>query len=501
MLAFVLLLWIVCVATCFLYESSVELFMCAAVRYSWEADYDQERKLLRLTGGQDLPCAAYSALYVRDVYPRLAKAVMSCTCHKVLLMGTPGCGKTMFGLYFMWTLACSNKPFIYEKVRGGTRLFHDGQVYELADHSPSAISSALERSPDTWYIVDGMTPSFESHVHHTLLITSPRREVWYHWHKSGSCARYVMPVWTWEEILSCRDVCYPHLVEGQGIEGGVTFSKDLYDKWGGVPRFLLEKLLVSDHAELEDTLNQAQATDLIFFAVKGQEVDVKQEPCHRLVHIIPGDDLQHLQYDFASDYVRGRLMAKFIKESESQLMKLVNRLQGVPYAAALYGHMFESLSHHVLSRGGTFDAKRLDQSDSTNKFVLPQSPTETFTSWSELQPYAMNCYYVPESPNLVSVDAAEDHMCFQATVSTKHPVRADGIDAWLRAVPDDGQPNRLVFVVPRHIFDSFTCQPYHTKGKTVVTVGCPNVEQWVMTWQTEHDNIFDEHFKKARLET
>uniref|UniRef100_M4BZQ1 RxLR effector candidate protein n=1 Tax=Hyaloperonospora arabidopsidis (strain Emoy2) TaxID=559515 RepID=M4BZQ1_HYAAE len=58
---------------------------------------------------------------------------------------------------------------------------------------------------ETFYVVDGVRPSL--YVAKTLLVTSPRAEIWQKF-EQGSCEMLFMPVWTPEEIFRCRELLY-----------------------------------------------------------------------------------------------------------------------------------------------------------------------------------------------------------------------------------------------------------------------------------------------------
>ena len=58
-----------------------------------------------------------------------------------------------------------------------------------------------------------------------------------------------MPVWTWEEIGACHARCY------QTLE--ITRVEDLFNKYGGVPRFVMEAPSTHDATEDLDELISA----------------------------------------------------------------------------------------------------------------------------------------------------------------------------------------------------------------------------------------------------
>lgn len=61
----------------------------------------------------------------------------------------------------------------------------------------------------------------------------------------------VMPVWSWEELDVCRKLAYPNADEQR--------AKHLFSRYGGVPRYVLERqdTLPQDRSCDEDELNAA----------------------------------------------------------------------------------------------------------------------------------------------------------------------------------------------------------------------------------------------------
>ncbi|KAG2424451.1 hypothetical protein HXX76_014504 [Chlamydomonas incerta] len=121
----------------------------------------------------------FSALYVRECYPRLFDALV---CDekptKYIVTGTPGVGKSWFVTYLILRLLkrSSPPPFIVWE-----HFMHRGKawcyVHETGQVVVGQLSSfeQLLYNPATWYIVDGAPPLFNI-LARTVLLTSPKRE-------------------------------------------------------------------------------------------------------------------------------------------------------------------------------------------------------------------------------------------------------------------------------------------------------------------------------------
>ncbi|CAB4442538.1 unnamed protein product [Rhizophagus irregularis] len=95
-----------------------------------------------------------------------------------------------------------------------------------------------------------------------------------------------MPTWSWKEIKSCRQVLYEDRVTPE-------LAKDLYSKWGGIPRYVLERA--------NDVTHQAKLNE----AIKGSKGDIFDD----IVENDNKDENGKIPYTivtikFASDYVK-----------------------------------------------------------------------------------------------------------------------------------------------------------------------------------------------------
>ncbi|RHZ52103.1 hypothetical protein Glove_465g31 [Diversispora epigaea] len=102
-------------------------------------------------------------------------------------------------------------------------------------------------NPDVWYIVDAAEP--EDVEAKTILFCSPRKDYYRNFDKYiGTSIRY-MPIWSLEEIETYRKTIFNHL-KSEKVD-------DLFSKWGGIPRFVLEKSQdISQQQLLEEAITK-----------------------------------------------------------------------------------------------------------------------------------------------------------------------------------------------------------------------------------------------------
>ncbi|CAG8702627.1 17099_t:CDS:1, partial [Acaulospora colombiana] len=320
---------------------------------------------------------------------------------------------------------------------------------------------------ETWYIVDGRKPM--DYVAKTILICSPMKDHYRNFDKLvGTTIRY-MPVWEWEEVDACRTVIYNHLKESE--------VKQLFLKWGGIPRFVLEK--ASDPTQ-QNTLEDAIAR----FNYIGKS-DSRDEVSHKLIHICTnplideseddgsdievesGEEVEYVDEEpytlktitFASDYVGEKvteklkisILDKLRTQFELSLTEGINN----PYL----GSCFEQIAHRMLRNGGTFKVRSLENNDdgTLNKDIKKQNEILTF---SAVQTIEDGKYYRPDNKNFPSIDAiiAPD-MLFQMTTAINHPIKIIGLKKLVSKLARTGEIS-FYFVVPAELYDRYQNQKF-----------------------------------------
>ena|SRR5581483_4384836 len=223
-----------------------------------------------------------SVLFIRKCYNDLLVPVLDKNIRNLRIMGNPGIGKTFYGYYLLYKLARSNTTVIYDNhINPQVILFEQKKAYNLDRiHHSYEISRYLD-NPDVWRIVDGEI-SNESEAK-TILICSPLKNNYKKFEKFSKPHIRFMPVWSWKEIDTCRSEIYKNLSS--------NYVRKLYDRWGGIPRYILENALT---IEIQDQLQEAidSCDERILDYIGGTES--KKDISHKLIHIwtnIPDEDI------------------------------------------------------------------------------------------------------------------------------------------------------------------------------------------------------------------
>lgn len=199
-----------------------------------------------------------SSIVVRKCYIKLHEIVMAscieqCTLDLVLI-GTPGIGKTFFAYYLIKKLIEEGRTFIFEPWQEENKhgdyyawIYHGNNklIYDISKESVTENIGTIQRIQRTdlnifqvtnsvIHIVDGHKP--RSSPFRRILVCSPRLKYYKQMNTKEDSVILYMPVWNRDEILLCHKLLYAEKLD-------VGLVNNLFDKWGGVPRYIFNKLL------------------------------------------------------------------------------------------------------------------------------------------------------------------------------------------------------------------------------------------------------------------
>ncbi len=387
---------------------------------------------------------------------------------RVALLGNPGIGKSWFHFYLLYKL----------KKLGATVVF-DWKILRHSYLFTSTGTTKADEFPelglhDTWYLVDSKPPPLVKAF--TVLTTSPRRENWRDFLKMPYAVPRWMPVWSPDEIEMCRSVFYPTLSQAK--------VQQLYDKWGGIPRYVLEKANVP---AIQDSFARAIADaklDNLIHSIG--ETNSDDDVSHKLVHMVVNGNYDGYHMNWASTSVARLCAEKFERECQRELRQFLARSEGLGPLGALRGHLFEGFAHNILQLGGTFDIRSLEKG-TTSQLQLAPTTERTIFRYSDLRSLTHNDYGRPLAKNFESVDAViAPNMAFQITVNKHHGIKTNGVIKLhneLQALQNPIQPLQVYFVVPQEVFADFPKQSFKDQDDKNTAKPPEYVHQYVLKIQ------------------
>ncbi|GAQ93517.1 hypothetical protein KFL_016040010 [Klebsormidium nitens] len=401
-------------------------------------------------------------LYRRDCYPDLQQNVSELFAQEdstgrkknraVAIIGNPGIGKSMLGylLLYQWATEDPPRPVVIVKrgFRSKPTLLTTTGCFEL---DAKSLADQLNR-PEVRYLVDGLNPMDVGDLPtraQMVLVTSPDPKIYQEpWKSWGYRMRY-MDVWSWNELESCREGVFPDRDPDE--------SKARYDRWGGIPRFVLEKVDSDAQALLEKAISTTPLKVLVD-SVGSQAAP--NEASHKLLHLRVRGDFETTVMVMASVYVTHRVAYQIWKNEKEALRTFLSSSEGEGSVGALRGNLWEGFCHARLIEGGQFRIRDLSDpllSTSDKIFQRPAAAPLVFDKWDDIQGKQDGQYLRPRSKTNESVDSAtQPNVLFQITVSKRHDLKGAGMKKAIEFLRQNGPGAvELYFALPSDAFMKF----------------------------------------------
>ncbi|KAM6496299.1 hypothetical protein JOM56_009005 [Amanita muscaria] len=423
-----------------------------------------------------------SSIYIRECYLTwfnfFLDEVAKDPNGKFALSSTPGCGKT-FATNFIFKLASmtpllEKKEILYQ-FKSSFYLYQSDKVTKIKKNM--AEQKAIDK--ETFYILDGCDADAVTAECLTLFISSPRSNTFKDWYVHAMITPKYFPVWSLEELQSCRELCYPTL-DAKTVD-------DRYQQYGGVARYVFFQ--AGKPPCIESAISDADARRSIRSV---GSPSILHPNSHMLLHIVVDE---YLEYDYITLASRHIGILLFTKYFEEMLDNLQDMLGG---GGALAGHLFECYCHFVFQQGYFLRHKPLHcrslEGGAGFQLRFRECKVENFRQLPNS--LSSGIYYVPLATNFAAVDALTTEVGLQFTVAQDHPIK--GIRVVNDLVNLHGGELRLVFVVPETIAANFQ------KQKIVTTNGRapaqdPPVKQYVVGLRLGIDTpIFDSDVRATK---
>ncbi|GBC04353.1 hypothetical protein RclHR1_05630010 [Rhizophagus clarus] len=393
--------------------------------------------------------------YIRDCYDHLLDIALDRDVRNLYITGNPEIGKTFFGYYLLYILAQNDRTVIYEdySMINVVILFSQEKVSYLHSILDNEEIQSYLYKQEVWYIVDGKTPTHSTAK--TILICSPCKSHYTAFDKRIPTILF-MPVWSWEEIDECRAKFFDHLSKERVLE--------LYQKWGGVPRYILES------ANNPDTLNELEKAielcdvSMLKYIGGSDSTDIIS---HKIVHIytnLPIEDgarnhdgsNEKIEYidegvpytkstiKFASDYVGKKVTINLKATIINDLCRNIDAVLDGGKSDPVLGCFFEQIAHRILQNGGIFQCRSLDTG------VERDINFEKLNShlFSEIDDIKGGFYCQPLDKTFPAIDAIIlPNILLQMTTTKKHSIKMIGLKKVQNKLARNGNI-RFVFVVP-----------------------------------------------------
>ncbi|CAG8737495.1 432_t:CDS:2, partial [Funneliformis caledonium] len=378
------------------------------------------------------------------------------------------------------------------------------------------------QSSETWYLADGiLSPKLVPAK--TVVALSPKGVVKDEFQEFGKdlVQTFYMSPWSLEELLFCRKHVFPDVPE--------DIMLALYDKAGGVPRYVFRRVESSLKYDLDPKTPEGKEMIIkkAFERVEFALLQVKNfddliacftenayfvQYSSRLVHRWPDPSYNNYHLQWASRYIYDEIERRLEKQSWSFLLERIQMMRNYPNAR---GIMFEMYVIHLFrSSNDVYAMRKLQEDPKTThieEFSMGKSPTvSNIRTAKELSSKSDKTIILPETSNFGAVDLFyTPDMMFQVTVSNNHPIKQVELINIVENMPayKRNNPIYLVFVVPDDIYDTYKYQDIVTKDANSRSfrkvkkqdAKLDNVQQWVLKIDTSMSK--STKFVKAKVDS
>jgi hypothetical protein len=369
--------------------------------------------------------------------------------HRMAITGNPGIGKSLFLFYIMWRISSMSSVgsviLHRAKDRGLIYVFENERCWRTRNLGD--IDEALFLS-NTWYLTDTLDPIPGEVKAVTILVSSPSEKHYNEFLKypSNDSLRY-LPVWTLEELMQAAPL----------YQLSTEVVERRYCIIGGIPRYVLEK----SSEDLIPVINSAVAKLNIekFHLIASGLLSKEEEISHRIVHYVVDESFNMTTLQFSSSYTTEKALELFSKYQHQNLCNFILYSEHSTISSGLRGNLFEAFAHRLLSNGGTYDCRSLDDGEK-RCISLTALVTDRFT---DIKKCIGGKYFIPWNPNYPCIDSIiRNSFLFQMTVSNFHPINGSK----MAEIMSDTKLKELYFVVPRSSFENFQKQRVDEKKES-----------------------------------
>lgn len=445
-------------------------------------------------------------MFVRHCYKELFDIITrESVLPKHLLLGSPGIGKSVFGIYFvkrlldlhdqsrrkiLWLISVVEQLVVLHCDTVPLRL----DVMSLERGRLHIFDQRLLDQPDNWCIFDGVTPLQHKMICHSMMISSPRSGRYSHYEK-GSVNERFMPVWSVDEMSIAETRIYSQ----SALHNKPELWLMLHDVFGNIPRHVYEEVGKYAGMSLADAKSKALSIIRPSFGKLGDITSLMAEHdrivageasdvSHLVLHI-DSPPPYYLQYvRWSSQLVADELAERLMASAEARHALWVAVVGELGKGGNLAGILFEQLVHRMLRKKHSwpiralvprgYQGKRVKQTtlklvDAERRIWRKIEETKEFTSDTQ--------YGIPRSQNEKAIDALQQpNSLFQVTMKLEHPMNLKGVKDAVKQLR--GRTNRVYFVVPEQIFDRWVYEQSYQPADQLDELPSTVLQQFVLSF-------------------
>jgi len=288
-------------------------------------------------------------IYIRDSYECIAEQIIEGTHARSIVTGTPGCGKSLFLFFLLWSLLKKGQRVVFWYHPWIIYFDQSGKATKLTNF-PSISDSFWG---DLWCLFDsnGRTKADLDRIPYqmckTVVSISPREDILNDFRKISRLPSYCMPIWSRIELEELNSLYK------------VNDWTNRFAILGGVPRYVFQDIIYKP----EDIIHAACARfDLTAsLRVIGPNVPLtgNTQVLHRLVHMQSEKPYKEFSNHLASEYVVQAIARQVKIQARQDNDRLIAAYDGKHVLAPVIGHIFQVWAFEQIERGGVFTCRKV----------------------------------------------------------------------------------------------------------------------------------------------
>ena len=397
-----------------------------------------------LLGKDDGP----SVVYIRACYAHHLNKILDAfktPNGSILLAGTRGLGKSLFGTLVVVELYDRGYTVVYEHMNNRLLLVGENMLafvstcMEKVGYQPlgepgiynlkgeETLFDLLVDQREIVFVQDlGDTPNatpIRSGNGRWLVVSSPNSTKLSYLRNQSRMKRLIVPLWSLQELQDTRNI-----LKDLPVTRFAGYTPDevkaRFDIYGGVPRWVLDRprssngYVQSSEEELNRALTSVSMSELEDVFRAGSYLDIPQQKFTGiLVHVVPaGEEGGPLENDpphctFASSVIRQRMVDEFLSRQSFGASAFINAVRVIPELGGYRGYALEQNAHRTLPMAPIVSIRQLGKragSSELREVKLPrmtqvvQFKAENLDDLLTLQPLQ---YVRPESKIFPTLDA------------------------------------------------------------------------------------------------
>ena len=228
-------------------------------------------------------------------------------------------------------------------------------------------------------------------------------------------------------------------------------------RWGGIPRYVLEKTNDEEQWLLTQAITTSKLAD-VQDSLGGNFAHGSVS--NRILHLRVDPDFKSTYMQMASPWVAEQVAFHLWSQERDHLKQFVSAAADSGVLGGVRGNLWEGMCHSRLAAGGIFRTRDLSTPSSTieSLHLSPSKDRIVFDDWSAVRKADESTYCRPRASNKAAIDSVrQPAQLYQMTVAAEHGINCAGLKQAVESMRHSSGV-ALYFVVPPDRFFNFKAQ-------------------------------------------